>query len=56
MESQSLRISDSALERMSSEELNLRLAEIAFNTQQGAGGNWADRRKILSILSQRGLR
>lgn len=36
MESQSLRISDSALERMSSEELNLRLAEITFNTQQGA--------------------
>lgn len=55
MESQSLRISDSALERMSSEDLNMRLAEITFNTQQGCG-NWAERRKILSILSQRGLR
>ena len=56
MERQSLRISDSALERMSSEELNLRLAEIAYNTHQGDGGYWAERRKILSILSQRGLR
>lgn len=55
MESQSMRISDTALERMSAEQLNLRLAEIAFNTQQGST-NWDERRKILSILSARGLR
>ena len=55
--SQTLEISDKVLWAMTSEDLNLRLAEIAFHTQRNSSYSQArERQTILKILRVRGLR